>query len=63
MKNQKLILLGIAIILFGLCSILLSGLEGMATYNNGIYELLGVICPIAGMILAILGFFMGDKKD
>ncbi|MDO5409204.1 MAG: hypothetical protein Q4F21_01990 [Lachnospiraceae bacterium] len=63
MKNQKLLLLGIATILFGICSILLSGLGGIPTYNNAIFELSGVICPIAGIVLAVVGFFMEDKRD
>lgn len=57
MKNQKLILLGIAAILFGI-SILLSGL-----YNNTIFELLGVFCPIAGIALAVFGFLAKDKEE
>lgn len=62
MKSLKLLLLGIAVILFGVCAILLSGLQGLPTYHNGIYEILGLICPIAGGGLAIEGFFMkGDK--
>lgn len=59
MKSVKLILLGIAALLFGGCSILLAGLD-LPTYHNGIYELLGVICPIAGAALAVLGFLRND---
>lgn len=62
MKNIKLILLGIAVMLFGLCSLLLSGLGGLPTYNNAVFELLGVISPIAGVIIAAAGFFIGDNK-
>lgn len=58
MKSVKLMLAGIAILLFGGCSILLSGLD-LPTWNNGIYQLLGVVCPIIGVVLAILGF-LGD---
>ncbi len=54
MKSVKLMLAGIAILLFGGCSILLSGLD-LPTWNNGIYQLLGVVCPIIGVVLAILG--------
>lgn len=63
MKNQKLMVLGIATILFGICSILLSGLGGLPTYNNAVFELLAVICPIVGIVLALIGFFMRDKRD
>ena len=59
MKSVKLMLAGIAILLFGGCSILLSGLD-LPTWNNGIYQLLGVVCPIIGAVLAILGFFGDD---
>lgn len=57
MKSVKWILLGIAVILFGVCSILLGGLTGTPTFHNGIYELLGVICPVAGLVIAVWGFF------
>jgi len=62
MKNIKLILLGIAVILFGISAILLSGLQGTPSFHNGIYELLGVVCPIAGVILSVAGFFMKDHQ-
>lgn len=62
MKSTKFLLLGIAIILFGVCSILLSGLEGVPTFHNGAYELLGLLCPIAGIILCFAGFFAKDKQ-
>lgn len=62
MKGVKLMLLGIAVILFGLGAVLLSGLQGTPTYHNGIYELLGVFCPIAGGVLALLGFFRRDDE-
>lgn len=48
-------LAGIAVLLFGGCSILLAGLD-LPTWNNGIYQLLGVVCPIIGIVLAFLGF-------
>ncbi len=63
MKNTKLVLLGIAVILFGISAILLSGLQGTPAFHNGIYELLGVVCPIAGVVLSIIGFFMKDDKS
>ena len=55
MKGIKLMLAGIAVLLFGGCSILLAGLD-LPTWNNGIYQLLGVVCPIIGIVLAFLGF-------
>ncbi len=60
MKGMKLLLLGIAFILFGICAVLLAGLD-LPTYHNGIYKLLGVLCPIAGIGAAALGFFMKDN--
>lgn len=60
MKNIKFLLLGIALLLFGISAILLAGLD-LPTYHNGIYELLGVLCPIAGIGAAVLGFFMKDN--
>jgi len=62
MKSVKLILLGIAITLFGVSAALLSGLQGTPTFGNGIYELLGVICPIAGVVLSIIGFVLKDDR-
>lgn len=56
MKGVKLILLGIAVTLFGISANLLAGLAGTPTFGNGIYELLGVLCPGAGVILSIIGF-------
>ena len=47
--------MGIAIILFGISAALLSGLSGTPTFGNGIYELLAVICPIAGLLVCGLG--------
>lgn len=63
MKNTKLMLLGIAVILFGICAVLLSGLQGTPNFHNGIYELLGVICPILGVVLSVIGFFMRDDNS
>lgn len=61
MKGMKLLLLGIAFILFGISANLLAGLAGTPTFHNGLYELLGVLCPIAGIGAAVLGFFMKDN--
>lgn len=61
MKSVKLILLGIAVTLFGISANLLAGLAGTPTYHNGIYELLGVLCPIAGMGAAVLGFLSKEN--
>lgn len=63
MKSLKLILLGVSVILFGISAILLSGLQGTPTFHNGIWELLGSICPILGIILAAAGFFFEKKID
>ena len=59
MKSVKLMLAGIAVLLFGGCSILLAGLD-LPTYHNGIYLLLGAVCPIVGVVLAVFGFFGDD---
>ena len=55
MKSIKITLMGIAIILFGISAALLSGLSGTPTFGNGIYELLAVICTIAGLLVCGLG--------
>lgn len=55
MQKLKLTLLGIAVILFGISSLLLSGLD-LPTYHNGIFELLGLFCPFLGLALSIVGF-------
>lgn len=60
MKNIKCLLLGIALLLFGICAVLLAGLD-LPTYHNGIYELLGVLCPIAGIGAAVLGFLSKEN--
>ena len=61
MKSLKFLLLGIALILFGISAVLLSGLQAVPTLHNGVYELLGVLCPIAGVALSVFGFFYRDK--
>ena len=53
--------MGIALILFGISAILLSGLQAAPTLHNGAYELLGVSCPIVGVALSVFGFFYRDK--
>lgn len=66
MESVKWMLLGIAVLLFGISSNLLAGLQGTPTYHNGIYELLGVACPILGLGIALYGLFRKDelkKKD
>ena len=40
MRTLKWTVFGIAMILFGLCAILLSGLPDVPTFHNGILELL-----------------------
>lgn len=57
MKNTKLMLLGIVVVLFGICAILLSGLRVTLIFPTEIYELLGVVCPIVGVVLSVIGFF------
>ena len=59
MKSVILLLAGLAVLLFGGCSILLAGLD-LPTWNNGIYQLLGVVCPIIGVVLAAFGFWGND---
>ncbi len=61
MKNLKLMLLGIALLLFGVCAALLAGLAGTPLFRNGEYELMAVLCPFAGLALAVWGFFWKDK--
>ncbi len=61
MKNLKLILLGLAALLFGVCAILLAGLQGTPTYHNGFWELTGVIFPLAGLLLCIFGYVRKDQ--
>ena len=62
MKNLKLMLLGIALLLFGICAALLAGLNGIPTFRNGEYELMALICPFAGLALVVLGFARKDKN-
>ena len=61
MKSVKWMLLGVTVLLFGISANLLSGLQGTPTYHNGIYELLGVICPILGLGAALYGLFRKDE--
>lgn len=60
-KSIKLMLLGITVTLFGVSANLLAGLTGAPTFQNGIYELLGVLCPVLGVIFSIFGFVRKDQ--
>ena len=60
MKGLKMILLGIALILLGASAALMSGLQ-LPTYHNAIYEILSLVCPVFGILLAVWGFF--QKED
>lgn len=55
MKSIKLILVGISLLLFGICAILLSELDGVPTFQNGVFQLLGLICPFLGLPLSAWG--------
>lgn len=57
MKSVKLILLGIAIILFGAACL---GLEALVFDDDGIFEILGVISPFVGLGVSVFGAL---KKD
>ncbi len=63
MKQIKIILIGIAMILFGICAILLSGLSGTPTFHNGIYELLGNISPLTGLAVSLYGLLYKPEKN
>lgn len=54
---MKAILLGIAFILFGFV-MLLTG----EFYGGNAYEILGMACPVFGIMLAILGAFIKEEK-
>lgn len=60
MKQIRFILFGIAVLLFGVCANLLAGLD-LPTLRNGIYELLGVICPFVGIAISGYGLFCKDE--
>ena len=61
MKNLKIMLLGLGLMLFGVCAVLMSGLKGFPTYDNGFYQLLGVVCPFAGLALCLFGCARKDQ--
>lgn len=63
MKQIKWILAGIAVILFGVCAILLAGLSGTPTFHNDMYELLGVSCPFTGLAVVLYGLFCKSEKN
>ena len=57
MHKIETILFGIAVILFGIASILI--------YNNtewGFFEVVGIISPIIGLIISIIGVFWDGKN-
>ncbi len=60
MKNLKLTLLGIAVILFGISVLLLSKLP---LPDSGIFEILGLFCPFLGLTLSIIGFVRREDSD
>lgn len=60
MKNIKLLLFGIALLLFGISVNLLAGLQGLPTFQNGIYELVGIFSSIVGIAVSCLGFIRKD---
>lgn len=62
MRGVKLILFGISVLLLGVCATLLSGLQ-LPTYHNGIYEILGLVCPVFGTMLAVWGVFAKDEAE
>ena len=57
--STKLSLLGISFILFGIAC-LTTGTGGY--YHPWIAYELGLIMPVIGLVLSIVGFFMEDKK-
>lgn len=61
MKNIKLLLFGISLLLFGIAAILLAGLQGLPTFQNGVYELLGIFSSIVGIAVSFLGFIRKDN--
>ncbi len=52
------ILFGIALILFGIASILIADIT-----QWGFFEVLGVICPFLGLASAIIGLFDRGGSD
>ena len=62
MRGAKLILFGIAVLLLGVNASLLSGLQ-LPTYHNWLFELLGLVCPVFGIMLAVWGVFAKDDAE
>ena len=56
MKQNKLMLLGIALLLFGISC----GVMGIGYETPKIIGLFGVCVPFLGIAVAVLGFFMGN---
>lgn len=58
MHKIETILFGISFLLFGIASVLI--------YNNtewGFFEITGIICPIIGLLISILGVFYEGKDN
>lgn len=58
MHKLETIVFGIAVILFGIASILI--------YNNtewGFFEVVGIIAPIVGLIISTIGVFEDAKNN
>lgn len=62
MKGVKLILLGVALILFGVSALLLAGLD-LPTYHNWIFETLGLVCPLFGLVTAFWGSLVKEDAE
>ena len=62
MKGSKLILLGIALILFGVSALLLAGLD-LPTHRNWIFETLGLVCPLFGLVTAFWGSLVKEDAE
>ena len=63
MKNIKMILFGIALILFGIFASILSGQAGDYDFLLTIIIGFGVFSPIVGLILCAVGFFRKDDNS
>ncbi len=57
MKSTNIVLLGIAIILFGAVCI---GIETLIMDNEGVFEVLGIVCPFLGLVVSTLGMMKRD---
>lgn len=60
MRDLKLLLLGIAVLLFGICAALLAGL-GIPGFSYGEYETMTTISLFVGLGLAVLGFVWREE--